>query len=143
MPELTTLEGKTLQFGPEGMYSVDDEKAFNLYLGKMIRAADLTNKSHVTALQKNLNQISGILNLGLLPEDGVVDDATRESLQYYTDNQDLFIEHGITEHINAKKLEKMTNPAFTESEYAPTMDEMKALEVDIGKLYEDEGTIKA
>ena len=35
------------------------------------------------------------------------------------------------------ELEKMTAPAFTPSEFAPTMDDMKKLEVDIGQLYED------
>ena len=33
----------------------------------------------------------------------------------------------------------MTNPAFTPTEYAPTIEEMQKLEVDIGRLYNDEG----
>ena len=140
MPSFRTLDGQTLQYGQEGTYLPEDEKAFILSLDKQVRAADLTNKSHASAIQSNLNQISKILKLGLLPEDGVIDEETGQSLQYFVDNRELFLEHGITEHINAKKLEQMTNPAFTETEYAPTIDEMKALEIDIGKLYEDEGT---
>ena len=137
MPSFKTLDGQTLQYGQEGTYLPEDEKAFILSLDKQVRAADLTDKKQVSAIQFNLNKISTILQLGTLPEDGVVDDDTAASLQYFIDNRDLFIKHGITEHIRAKKLEQMTAPAFTPSEYAPTMDEMKALEVDIGKLYED------
>ena len=137
MPNFRTLDGQTLQYGQEGTYLPEDEKAFILSLDKQVRAADLTNKEQVSAIQSNLNQMSKILQLGSLPEDGIIDEETGASLQYFIDNRDLFIEHGITEHIRAKKLEQMTAPAFTPSEYAPTMDEMKELEVDIGKLYED------
>ena len=70
----------------------------------------------------------------MLPVNEVVDDTFKKSLQYINDNIDLFKKHGITEHLNAKKLEKITNPAFTETEYPPTIEEMKALEVDIGQL---------
>ena len=137
MPSFRQLDGQTLQYGQEGTYLPEDEKAFILSLDKQVRAADLTDKKQVSAIQFNLNKISTILQLGTLPEDGVVDDDTAASLQYFIDNRDLFLEHGITEHIRAKKLEQMTAPAFTPNEYAPTMDEMKELEVDIGKLYED------
>ena len=137
MPSFRTLDGQTLQYGQEGTYLPEDEKAFILSLDKQVRAADLADKTQVSAIQSNLNQISKILNLGFLPEDGTVDEETNQSIQYFINNRDLFIEHGITEHIRAKKLEQMTAPAFTPSEYAPTMNEMKALEVDIGKLYED------
>ena len=137
MPTFTQLDGQTLQYGQQETYLPEDEKAFILSLDKAIRAADLTDKAQVSAIQSNLNQISKILQLGTLPEDGVIDDETGASIQYFIDNRDLFLEHGITEHIRAKKLEQMTAPAFTPNEYAPTMDEMKELEVDIGKLYED------
>ena len=139
MPSFKTFDGQTLQHGQEGTYLQEDETAFILSLDKQVRAADLSDKAQDSAIQSNLNQISKILQLGSLPEDGVVDDDSAASLQYFIDNRDLFIKHGITEHINAKKVEGLTNPAFTETEYAPTMDEMKALEIDIGKLYEDEG----
>ena len=137
MPSFRQLDGQTLQYGQEGTYLPEDEKAFILSLDKQVRAADLTDKVQVSTIQSNLNQISKILQLGTLPEDGVIDDETGASIQYFIDNRDLFLEHGITEHIRAKKLEQMTAPAFTPNEYAPTMDEMKELEVDIGKLYED------
>ena len=137
MPSFRQLDGQTLQYGQEGTYLPEDEKAFILSLDKQVRAADLTDKKQVSTIQSNLNQISKILQLGPLPEDGVVDEETGASIQYFIDNRDLFLEHGITEHIRAKKLEQMTAPAFTPNEYAPTMDEMKELEVDIGKLYED------
>ena len=137
MPSFTTLDGQTLQYGQEGAYLLEDEQAFILSLEKAVRAADLNSKDHVRALQKNLNEISKILGLDNLPEDGTLDERTTQALQYYQANNELFREHGITEHINAKKLEKTQNPAFTETEYAPTMDEMKELEVDIGKLYDE------
>ena len=137
MPSFKTLDGQTLQYGQEGTYLPEDEKAFILSLDKQVRAADLADKAQVSAIQSNLNQISKILQLGPLPEDGVVDDETGASIQYFVDNRDLFLKHGITEHIRAKQLEQMTAPAFTPTEHAPTIDEMKALEVDIGKLYED------
>ena len=141
MPTFTQLDGQTLQYGQEETYLPEDEKAFILSLDKAFRAADLNNKGHVAALQKNINQISKILGLGPLPVDGAMDEATLQSIRYFTDNRALFLEHGITEHINAKKLEKITEPAestYAEGEYpVPTIDDMKELEVDIGKLYED------
>ena len=133
--DFTTLDGQTLAYGKQEGYSVDDEKAFTLSLDKQTRAADLNNKDHVLALKKNLNQISKILKIGPLPENGNLDEPAIASIQYFQNNAKLFKEHGISQHIDAKKLEKMTNPAFTETEYAPTIDEMKKLEVNIDELY--------
>ena len=135
MLNFTTLDGQTLAYGKQEGYSVDDEKAFTLSLDKQARAADLNNKQHVIALKKNLNQISKVLELGSLSEDGNLDDPAIASIQYFQDNAKLFKEHGISQHIDAKKLEKMTNPAFTETEHAPTIDEMKKLEINIDELY--------
>ena len=135
MLNFTTLDGQTLAYGKQEGYSVDDEKAFTLSLDKQARAADLNNKQHVIALKKNLNQISKLLKLGSLSEDGNLDDPAIASIQYFQNNAKLFKEHGISQHIDAKKLEKMTNPAFTETEHAPTIDEMKKLEVNIDELY--------
>ena len=135
MPNFTTLDGQTLAYGKQEGYSVDDEKAFTLSLDKQVRAADLNNKQHVMAIKKNLNQISKLLKLGSLSEDGNLDEPAIASIQYFQNNAKLFKEHGISQHIDAKKLEKMTNPAFTETEYAPTIDEMKKLEINIDELY--------
>ena len=135
MLNFTTLDGQTLAYGKQEGYSVDDEKAFTLSLDKQARAADLNNKQHVIALKKNLNQISKLLELGSLSEDGSLDEPAIASIQYFQNNAKLFKEHGISQHIDAKKLEKMTNSAFTETEYAPTIDEMKKLEVNIDELY--------
>ena len=131
----TTLEGQNIAYGKqEGVY-LDDEKAFILSLDKALRAADLNNGISVRSIQKNLNQISQILELGSIPENGVLDGPTIEAIKYFQQNADLFKEHGISQHMDAKKLEKMTNPAFTETEYAPTIDEMKKLEINIDELY--------
>ena len=140
MLSFKTLTGEVLAYGNKGTYQIDNEKAFILSLDKQARAANLKNQDHVIALQHNLNQISKVLELDALRESGIADDPTIAALQYFTQYSDLFKEHGITAHIDARKLEKTVNPAFTETEYPPTIDEMKALEVDIGKLYEDEGT---
>ena len=131
----TTLDGQNIAYGKkEGVY-LDDEKAFILSLDKAIRAADLNNGVSVRSIQKNLNQISQILELGSIPENGVLDGPTIEAIKYFQQNADLFKEHGISQHMDAKKLEKMTNPAFTETEYAPTIDEMKKLEINLDELY--------
>ena len=135
MLNFTTLDGQTLAYGKQEGYSVDDEKAFTLSLDKQTRAADLNNGQHITAIKKNLNQISKLLKLGSLSEDGNLDEPAIASIQYFQNNAKLFKEHGISQHIDAKKLEKMTNPAFTETEYAPTIEEMKKLEVNIDELY--------
>ena len=135
MLDFTTLDGQTLAYGKQEGYSVDDEKAFTLSLDKQTRAADLNNGQHITAIKKNLNQIAKLLKLGSLSEDGNLDEPAIASIQYFQNNAKLFKEHGISQHIDAKKLEKMTNPAFTETEYAPTIDEMKKLEVNIDELY--------
>jgi len=142
MPNFKELNGQTLQLGKEGAYLPEDEKAFTLMLDKQTRAADLTIPSDVSTLAFNMNTIAEMLKLGRIPEDGTIDEEVAAAFQYFIDNRDLFIEHGITEHINAKKLEQMTASVYTEAEAAniPTIDDMKKLEVDIGKLYTDEGT---
>ena len=142
MPNFKQLDGQTLQLGKEGAYLPEDEKAFTLMLDKQFRAVDLNDKNQVAILAYNVNTIAEILKLGRIPEDGTVDDEVAAAFQYFIDNRDLFIEHGITEHINAKKLEQMTASVYTDAEAAniPTIDDMKKLEVDIGKLYTDEGT---
>ena len=142
MPSFKQLDGQTLQLGKEGAYLPDDEKAFTLMLDKQLRAVDLNDKAQVSAVASNINTIADILKLGRIPEDGIIDDAVAASFQYFIDNRELFIKHGITEHINAKKLEQMTASVFTDAEAAnvPTIDDMKKLEVDIGRLYTDEGT---
>jgi len=142
MPNFKQLDGQTLQLGKEGAYLQEDEKAFTLMLDKQFRAADLTDKTQVSTLAFNVNTIADILKLGRIPEDGTIDEEVGQAFQYFVDNRELFIKHGITEHINAKKLEQMTASVFTDAEAAnvPTIDDMKKLEVDIGKLYTDEGT---
>ena len=111
-------------------------------LDKQFRAADLTDKAQVSILASNLNTIADMLKLGNIPEDGTIDEEVGQAFQYFVDNRELFIKHGITEHINAKKLEQMTASVYTDAEVAnvPTIDDMKKLEVDIGRLYTDEGT---
>ena len=142
MPKFKQLDGQTLQLGKEGTYLPDDEKAFTLMLDKQLRAVDLNDKAQVSTVASNINTIADILKLGRIPEDGIIDDAVAASFQYFIDNRELFIKHGITEHINAKKLEQMTASVYTDAEAAnvPTIDDMKKLEVDIGQLYTDEGT---
>jgi len=142
MPNFKQLDGQTLQLGKEGAYLQEDEKAFTLMLDKQFRAADLTDKTQVSTLAFNVNTIADILKLGRIPEDGTIDEEVGQAFQYFVDNRELFIKHGITEHINAKKLEQMTASVFTDAEAAnvPTIDDMKKLEVDIGQLYTDEGT---
>ena len=138
MLRLTNLEGQTLSFGNEKSYNQDDERALTLYLDKMFRAADLKNKLHVGSLQKNMNLIAGRLIVGRIPEDGIVDAETAQAFQYFIDNRDLFIKNGVSEFLNAKKLEHMVSPAFAEGEHAPTIEEMKKLEIDINELYKEE-----
>ena len=142
MPSFKQLDGQTLQLGKEGAYLPDDEKAFTLMLDKQFRAVDLNDKAQVSVLAHNINTIADTLKVGRIPEDGIIDDAVATSFQYFIDNRELFIKHGITEHINAKKLEQMTASVYTDAEAAnvPTIDDMKKLEVDIGRLYTDEGT---
>ena len=142
MPSFKQFDGQTLQYGKEGAYLQEDEKAFTLMLDKQFRAADLNDKTQASILAFNINTIADILKVGRIPEDGTVDEEVAAAFQYFIDNRDLFIEHGITEHINAKKLEQMTASVFTDAEAAsvPTINDMKKLEVDIGQLYTDEGT---
>jgi hypothetical protein len=127
----TTLDGQNIAYGKqEGVY-LDDEKAFILSLDKAIRAADLNNGINVRSIQKSLNQIAQRIEVDSIPESGVLDESTLAAITYFQQNADLFKEHGISQHMDAKKLEKMTNPAFTETEYAPTIEEMKKLEVNL------------
>jgi len=137
MPIFKDLEGQTLQFGNEETYLIEDEKAFILKLDEQLRAVDLNNPEHISFMKHNLNQLSNELGLDPLPKSSDIDEATAQTIKYFNDNRKLFIEYGIKNHLRAKQLEKMTAPAFTPTEYAPTIDEMIKLEVDIGKLYED------
>ena len=132
-----TLEGNTLQYGDTEVPELTDEKAFILKLDEQLRAADPTDKTQVAVLQSNMNQVASMLNLSDLPEDGLMEGPTADTFEYFNNNRKLFLEYGITNHARAKQLEQMTAPAFTPSEFAPTMDDMKKLEVDIGQLYED------
>ena len=64
---------------------------------------------------------------------------TGNAMTYLNQHMYLFRQYGITEHMKARELDKMISPAekvFTDAEYPPTMNEMKALEIDIEKLYE-------
>ena len=47
------------------------------------------------------------------------------------------MQYGVSNHLKAKEIEQVTEPAFTETEHAPTIDEMKELEIDISELYND------
>ena len=135
MPKFKTKEGGVLDFGNKEAYNLDDEIAFILSLEKQIKSMNPQNPDHVAAFKENINEISSILNLNALPINSMWDESTQASYDYISENLDLFKKYGITEHINAKKIEKTTNPAFTETEYPPTIEEMKKLEVDIGELY--------
>lgn len=137
MPKFTGLDNGILEFGNNETYNQENEIAFILELNKQINSMNPQDPNHVMAFKKNANEISKILGLNQLPVTEAWDDATNDTYRYLLDNINLFKKHGITEHVTAKKLEKTTNPAFTETESAPTIDEMKSLEVDIGKLYNE------
>ena len=132
-----TKEGGILEFGNKEASNLNDEIAFILSLEKQINSMSPQNPDHVKAFKHNANVLSRIVGVNELPENEVWDEPTAQTYQYLADNLGLLKKHGITEHLNAKKIEKVTNPAFTETEHAPTIDEMKALEVDIGKLYDE------
>ena len=136
MPKFKTKEGGILEFGNNEAYNQNDEIAFILSLEKQINSMNPQNPDHVKAFKHNANVIANIVGVNKLPENEMWDDVTNQTFQYISDNLSLLKKYGITEHLNAKKIEKTTNPAFTETEYPPTIEEMKALEVDIGKLYD-------
>ena len=139
MPNFTQLDGQTLQYGQQGAYTLEDQKTFIQELDKQVRAADLNDGKHIKAIKDNLNLIFTYLGAGpILPPGDELDERTSIALNYFKDNRKLFLEHGIENHTEAKKLEKITNPAFSETEYAPTIAEMQGLEIDIGRLYEDD-----
>ena len=134
MPKFKTKEGGILEFGNNEAYNLDDEVAFILSLEKQIKSMNPQNPNHVQAFKHNANVIASTIGVDQLPENEMWDDVTQQTFNYISDNLGLFKKYGITEHINAKKVENVTNPAFTETEYPPTIEEMKALEVDIGQL---------
>tara|TARA_R110002012_G_scaffold299583_1_gene498776 strand:+ start:2717 stop:3133 length:417 start_codon:yes stop_codon:yes gene_type:complete len=137
MPKFTTKDGGILEFGNNEAYNLEDEIAFILSLEKQIKSMNPQDPNNVKAFKTNANTIASMIGIDEMPVNEMWDDVTNQTFTYLSDNLDLFKKHGITEHITAKKLEKTTNPAFTETESAPTIDEMKSLEVDIGKLYDE------
>ena len=80
MPSFKTLDGQTLQYGQEGTYLPEDEKAFILSLDKQVRAADLTDKKQVSTIQSNLNQISKILEF-------LISSSKRRDITYEVDQK--------------------------------------------------------
>ena len=137
MPKFITKDGGVLEFGNNEAYNLDDEIAFILSLDKQINSMNPQDPSHVRAFKTNVNEMAQLIGMDSMPVNEMWDDVSKNTFQYISDNMDLFKKYGITEHVNAKKIEKTTNPAFTKTENAPTIDEMKALEVDIGKLYDE------
>ena len=137
MPRFHGLDGQQIQYGTPGQYEADDEKAFLISFEKQLRTADMSNAEHVSKLQNNFNEIAKIVGVGQVPVHGTLDNTTAQALQYYSDNRGLFMQYGITNHLKAKEIEQVTKPAFTETEHAPTIDEMKELEIDISELYND------
>tara|TARA_R100000664_G_C2756322_1_gene144199 strand:- start:2592 stop:3008 length:417 start_codon:yes stop_codon:yes gene_type:complete len=136
MPKFTTKDGGILEFGNNETYNKDDEIAFIFSLEKQINSMNPQNPNDVKVFKTNVNEVAKLIGVDQLPVNEMWDEVTRNTYQYFADNMNLFKKHGITEHINAKKIERVTSPAFTETEHAPTIEEMKALEVDIGKLYD-------
>lgn len=124
MLNFNNLDGTKIKFGKDD-YNIDDEKAFVIALDKMMRVMDHNNPDHVQALKSNVNIMSEILNFNPMPEGNTIDEVTFDNLKYLRENMPVFKKYGITEHINAKKLEKITHPAFTENEYPPNIEEMK------------------
>jgi hypothetical protein len=135
------LKGEALQMGPKGKPTVDAEKAWSQSLVKQLRAADPKNPQQLSIIKQNLNTLSNHLNLGLQPlsTDSTLDNATVAAIQYFNNNAQLFMEHGISDHMKAKELEAITASAFTEAEAAsiPTIEDLKNLEVDLDRLNED------
>ena len=137
MPRFHGLDGEQIQYGSPGLYNLDDEKAFLISFEKQLRTADMSNTDHIKQLQHNFNEIASIIGISQLPVHGTMDTSTANALQYYEKNRGSFMEYGVSNHLKAKEIEKVTAPAFTEAEHAPTIDEMKELEIDISELYDD------
>lgn len=137
MPKFYGLNGEQLQYGNPEQYELDDEKAFLISFEKQLRSIDKTNSEHINKFQQNFNEIASIIGVTQIPVHGTLDNMTAQAMQYYEDNRGLFMKYGISNHLRAKEIEQVTKPAFTETEYAPTIDEMKELEMDISELYND------
>ena len=137
MPRFHGLDGQQIQYGNPGEYAIDDEKAFLISFEKQLRTADMANPEHVTQLQNNFNEIASIIGVAQVPVHGTMDTTTADALRYYEDNRGLFMQYGVSNHLKAKEIEQVTESAFTETEHAPTIDEMKELEIDISELYND------
>ena len=89
MPQFKTKEGEILNLGKEGMYNLDNEKAFIHSLEKQTRSMDSQNQEHVSAFQENINTMSQILGVDPIPLTGIMDPATLEALNYFNENTDL------------------------------------------------------
>jgi hypothetical protein len=137
MIKFHALDNSILSYGNEMEFNKEDEKAFLISFEKQLRTADLESSNDVSKLQFNFNEMANVMGVSNIPTHGVTDAATVEALNYYKNNREVFMKYGIKEHVNAKKVQKVTNPAFTETEYAPSIDEMKELEIDISELYND------
>lgn len=137
MPTFHSLSGEVLDYGNPADYKDSDEKAFLISFEKQLRTADKTNTDHVQKLQENFNEIANIVGLANLSPHGTMDTATADALDYYSKNRELFMKYGISNHLRAKEIEQVTQPAFTETEHAPTIEEMKGLDIDISELYNE------
>ena len=131
------LDGSNIQLGNNIDYSLEDERAFLISFEKQLRTVDKTSPEQVSILQKNWNELANILGVSQLSTSGTYDQATAGAIDYYENNRGALMEYGITNHLKAKELEKVTGPAFTETEHAPTIEEMKELDINISELYND------
>ena len=98
------LQGEALQMGTRGMPTADAEKAWSQSLVKQLRAADPKDPEQLSIVKQNLNTLSSFLPLDLKPlhVDGILDQSTVAAIQYFNNNSQLFMEHGITDHMKAK-----------------------------------------
>jgi len=120
----------------QGEDFLQDERLFLTELDKQYRQADFQEQDQVKAVQKNMNIITEILGLESVPEDGTPNKSTLAMIKYFDNNRELFLEYGIQNHYRAKELEKVMEKVDEPHEYAPTLDEMKALEIDMERLHD-------
>ena len=137
MPKFVTLEGEELEYGIPGEYALKDEQAFILSFEKQLRRLNPKNSNHTDVLRRNANTLLRNLGVDELPMAPGYDTDLANVITYFDKNKRIFMKHGITNHMKAKEIEKTTAHIDKPHEYAPTIDEMKALDIDISELYED------
>ncbi len=132
MLKFLTFKGEAIPIQAEE--GIQEERMLIAQLDRQYRTADHGDPRQMHVVQKNMNTAIKLMGLKKVPEDGTPNEGTIAMVKYFEKYKDLFLEHGIKDHFKARELHKVLEKVEEPHEYAPTIEEMKMLDVNLGDL---------